>query len=197
MKLIQKNLGTLFIIVGPSRVGKDSILRALLKRRSLGLKKLVTTTTRPRRPREIAGRTYHYLTEAEFVKKIKNNELLEWAPVRNYRFGTPKEPLMTWLSHGQNVIQQVDVRGATAMKKIKSLKTTTIFILPGSIKELKKRFDATTFTSAQRKIRWEETTSELKRQTEFDYRVVNSEGKIDKTVKEVAQIIEAIILKNR
>ncbi|MFA5954149.1 MAG: guanylate kinase [Patescibacteria group bacterium] len=191
MKHQERTPGILFLLVGPSRVGKDSILKALLNRRSLRLKKLVTMTTRPRRPREVNGKTYHYVSDATFLQKDKTGGLLEWAPVRHYRFGTPREPLMTWLRNGQQVLQQVDVRGAAALRRIPGLNTVTVFILPGSVGELRQRLNKKGFTPAERRIRWQETLEELQRQTEFDYRVVNAQGKLNQAVDEVAVIIRA------
>ncbi|MFA7286439.1 MAG: guanylate kinase [Patescibacteria group bacterium] len=189
--LKQKNTGTLFLLVGPSRVGKDTILRSLLRRRSLGLVKLVTMTTRLRRPGEIAGKTYHYVSDDAFQERIAKKQLLEWAPVRNYKYGTPKEPLLTLLQQGHNVIQQIDVRGAAALRA-RTLRTITIFILPGSLAELKVRLSSNTFTPEQRRVRWTETEQELARQTEFDYRIVNTQGKLGQAVDEVAAIIRSI-----
>jgi len=183
--------GTLFLLVGPSRVGKDSILKALLHTRSLRLRKLITVTTRERRPHEVPGKTYHYVSEATFVKKARAGGFLEWAPVRNHRFGTPREPLLTWLRQGKNILQQIDVRGAAALKRIAHLNAVTIFILPGSIDELRRRLFRKSFTPEQQRIRWQETMQELRRQTEFDYRVINAEGKLGDAVQEVAEIIRA------
>lgn len=187
-----KKIGTLFILVGPSRVGKDSVLRGLLKMKSLRLKKLVTVTTRAKRPREIRGKTYHYVTENKFSEMISQKKFLEWAPVRNYRFGTPREPLLTWLSRGQDVIQQVDVRGADVLRRLKELPhVVTIFILPGSMNDLKQRLNNGAFKPGERRIRWQETLQELQKQAEYDYRVVNPAGKLAQTIKEVAEIIAA------
>lgn len=188
----QQFLGTLFLLVGPSRVGKDTILRALLRRRSLGLVKLVTMTTRARRTGETAGKTYHYVSDDVFKEQIASKQLLEWAPVRNFKYGTPKEPLLTLLQSGKNVIQQVDVRGAAALRQIPNIKTVTIFILPGSLAELKVRLASNTFTPEQRHVRWLETEQELARQTEFDYRIVNTQGKLRQAVDEAAGIIRSV-----
>lgn len=186
-----KKQGTLFLLVGPSRVGKDSILRGLLKMKSLKLRKSVTMTTREKRPGEVAGQTYHFVSEDAFFRKIKNHELLEWAPVRNHRFGTPKEPLLSWLRAGHNVIQQVDVRGADVISRLRFLKVITIFILPGSLNELKERLNNRHFSLEQRRIRWVEALWELKKQIEYDYRVINTKGHLQTAIDEVAEIIKA------
>lgn len=187
-----KQSGTLFLLVGPSRVGKDSVLKGLLRIKSLKLRKLVTATTRERRPGEVSGKTYYYVSGERFRRMIANRELLEWAPVRHHRFGTPREPLLTWLAHGQNVLQQIDVRGADALRRLHDLNVVTIFILPGSIEELKQRLNSKTFTPAERRIRWQETMHELQKQPEYDYRVVNAAGKLKATIAEVAAIIQLV-----
>ena len=186
-----KQHGTLFLLVGPSRVGKDSILKGLLSMKSLGLRKLVTATTRERRSNEVSGKTYYYLSNEEFLNLIRTKQLLEWAPVRNHQFGTPKEPLLTWLRAGYKVLQQIDVRGADALQRRHELKVVTIFILPGSLDELRRRLHSRAFTHTERRIRWRETVVELKKQAEYDYRVVNEEGKLKQTIYEVAAIIRS------
>ena|SRR3989338_3107763 len=186
-----KKQGTLYLLVGPSRVGKDSILRGLLKRRELRLRKLVTITSREKRAGEIGGKTYHFISEDEFSRRIRKNEFLEWAPVRNHRFGTPRQPLLSWLKSGHDVIQQVDVRGADVLQRLKFLNVVTIFILPGSMEELKDRLNNKIFSPEQKRIRWAETITELRKQTEYDYRVINAKGELGRAIKEVAEIIKA------
>lgn len=187
--------GTLYLLVGPSRVGKDSILRGLLKLKALRLRKLVTCTTRPRRPHEVAGQTYHYLSEDEFMRQLAKKQFLEWAPVRHHRFGTPSQPLLTWLKAGYDVLQQIDIRGADALRRVKGIRVVTIFILPGSVEELRRRMRAAAFTPEQRRIRWQETRRELKKQTAYDFRVVNAEGQLHRAIREVAEIIFATSLR--
>lgn len=186
-----KKQGTLYLLVGPSRVGKDSILRGLLKRRELRLRKLVTITSREKRAGEIGGKTYHFISEDEFSRRIRKNEFLEWAPVRNHRFGTPRQPLLSWLKSGHDVIQQVDVRGADVLQRLKFLNVVTIFILPGSMEELKDRLNNKIFSPEQKRIRWAETITELRKQTEYDYRVINAKGELGRAIREVAEIIKA------
>ena len=186
-----KKQGTLYLLVGPSRVGKDSILRGLLKRRELRLRKLVTITSREKRAGEIGGKTYHFISEDEFSRRIRKNEFLEWAPVRNHRFGTPRQPLLSWLKSGHDVIQQVDVRGADVLRRLKFLNVVTIFILPGSMEELKDRLNNKIFSPEQKRIRWAETITELRKQTEYDYRVINAKGELGRAIREVAEIIKA------
>lgn len=167
-------------------------MRGLLKLKSLELRKLVTATTRERRPREVNGKTYYYVSEERFKGMIAHGELLEWAPVRRHRFGTPREPLLSWLKRGWSVIQQIDVRGADALRHLRWLNVVTIFILPGSVGELKRRLNSKAFSPAERRIRWRETMREFMKQPEYDYRVVNAEGRLAQTIAEVAGIIRSL-----
>lgn len=167
-------------------------MRALLRRPTLRLRKLVTVTTRPPRPGEVKGHWYHFVSEAEFDARLKRGDFLEWAPVRGYKFGTPKEPLRTWLTKGYRVIQQIDVRGAASLSRVPWIRAKTIFILPGSVTDLKNRLQSKHFSPEQRKIRWQETVNELKQQVVYDFRVVNEWGKLKEAVDEAALFIRMI-----
>lgn len=184
--------GTLFLIVGPSRVGKDSILRGVLRAPSLRLHKVVTATTRACRSNEIPGKTYEFLSEEEFRRRLRAREFLEWAPVRGFKFGTPREPLKTLMRRGRRAIQQIDVRGIDSLRRIPWLQIVTIFILPGDVADLRKRLLTQDFTPAQRRLRWRETVSELKRSAEYDFRVVNVRGKLQEAIHETKEIIRAV-----
>lgn len=192
-----KKQGTLFLIVGPSQVGKDAIIKQLLRLPSLKLRKVVTATTRASRPGEIHGRNYYFISNQEFDRRIKRSEFFEWAYVQTHRSGTPREPLMTWLKVGHNVIQHIDVKGADILQTIPGLKTVSIFILPGSIRELRQRFNRRRFTPREARVRWQTTLFELAQQVKYDYRVVNVEGQLSTAVREVADIIRAVAGKRR
>ena len=189
---MKKSRGTLFLIVGPSRVGKDSIMHGLMRRSTLRLKKLVTYTTRSCRPNETPGRSYHFVSEQEFEQRLKRGEFLEWAPVRGYKFATPKEPLRTWLRQGKKVLQQIDVRGAKSLIKIIGPAVFTIFILPGSLDDLKQRLRQKIFFPKQRRIRWQETINEIAMQKEFDFRLVNKRGHLAEAINEAVEVIRAV-----
>ena len=186
-----KKQGTLFLIVGPSQVGKDAIIKRLLHMPSLKLRKVVTATTRAPRPGEIHGRNYYFISNQEFDKRIKRGEFFEWAYVQTHRSGTPREPLTTWLKTGHAVIQHIDVKGADVIQKIPSLNTVSIFVLPGTVSELRQRFNRRRFVPREARVRWRTTLAELAQQIKYDYRVVNAEGQLSTTVREVAEIIKA------
>ena len=108
--------GRLFVISGPSGVGKDSVID--------GLKKLgrpyhftVTATTRAMRPNETDGIDYIFLSRDEFRHMIEQNDLLEWAEVYGNLYGVPKSQVTDALNRGQDVIMKIDVQGAATVKK--------------------------------------------------------------------------------
>jgi len=185
--------GRLFIISGPSQIGKDSVVRALWKDPSLKLKHIITYTTRAKRPGEKNGLTYNFLTANQFNQLINKGALLEWATVRQSYFGTPKQPVLKALQQGLNVILQIDVQGATQIKKILP-NTVLIFITAESKKEIKRRiFASPKMTLAQKKSRWQEAINELKYQPEYKYTIVNRFNKLAETVKQTKDIIRSYL----
>lgn len=187
----KKTDGILFFIVGPSQVGKNAIIKRLLRIRSLHLHDVVTVTTRAPRPGEIAGKSYRFVTDARFDRMLKDKQFFEWAHIQTHRSGTPREPLLSWMRRGWNAIQDIDVQGADALRHHPELKVVTIFILPESLAALRARFNRRKFTPHEAKVRWQTTLRELKQQHKYDYRVVNVEGKLEQAVSEVAMIIRA------
>lgn len=186
-----KLTGKLFIISGPSQVGKDSLVRALLKIKALKLTGIVTNTTRAKRPGERSGVGLNFLSEKKFDELIKNNELLEWAHVRGGRFGTPKKPVLAALSNGQNVIINIDVQGANKVVKILP-QAIRIFITAESTNEIKRRiFASNKMTLEQKNHRWQEAIRELKESQYYNFIVVNRWGQKAKTIRKLAQIIKS------
>lgn len=185
-----KKKGTLFIISGPSQVGKDSVITAIKKIRSLNLKSIVTNTTRPRRPGEKNGQQLNFLTDKQFNKLINTNQLLEWACVRGYKFGTPKKEILSALNKGYNVIINVDVQGAIKINKLIN-NCILIFITAESPAEIKKRIYASyKMTAKQKAYRWQEAKKELKAMKLYDYIVINRWQKLPETVNKVVKIIK-------
>lgn len=187
--------GKLFIISGPSQVGKDTIVRALWHERSLNPARVITNTTRSPRPGERQGITYNFMPVEKFESLIKNGELLEWARVRNAYFGTPKQPVQSSLRRGKNVFLQIDVQGA-AQIKAKLPDTILIFVTAESTAEVRRRiFASTKMTSQQKTDRWAEAQRELKAKARYQYTVVNRFGQLPRTLTEVKAIVRAELTK--
>ncbi|MBI5466443.1 MAG: guanylate kinase [Candidatus Kerfeldbacteria bacterium] len=181
--------GKLFIISGPSQIGKDSIVRALWRDRTLKLTHVITNTTRAKRPGERQGVTYNFMNEKAFVSLIKRGKLLEWATVRQAYFGTPKKPVELALKQGRNIILQIDVQGA-AQVKAKLPATVLIFISAENAAEVKRRiFASTKMTDTQKKNRWLEAQKEFKSMTKYNHVVINHWGKLNQAIAEVKEII--------
>ncbi len=182
--------GKLFIISGPSQVGKDSVVRTLWRNKSLKLVHIITYTSRQRRPGEKNGQAYHFISKQTFEKMIERKELLEWAIVRQAYFGTPKKPVLQALNKGQNVILQIDVQGAAQIKS-KLPDTVLIFITAESKQEIKRRiFASTKMTAEQKHSRWEEAKRELTKKDGYQYIVVNRLGQLQQTDHQQKDIIQ-------
>ncbi|MFZ5390821.1 MAG: guanylate kinase [Patescibacteria group bacterium] len=183
-------LGQLFIVSGPSQIGKDSVVRSLWKDKTLRLVHIITYTTRPKRPGEKNGQAYNFVTPAVFEKMIKQQKFLEWATVRQAYFGTPKQPVQQALAKNKNVILQIDVQGA-AQIKTQLPDTILIFITAESKKEVKRRiFASNKMTKEQKQSRWQEAQQELTKKTNYQYLIINRLGQLDQTVSQVKNIIK-------
>jgi guanylate kinase len=152
---------------------------------------VVTATTRPRRPNEVDGIDYHFVSQQEFVELLEKDELLEHAIVYGQHKGIPKKQVRDALASGKDVIMRIDVQGAATIRHLVP-EAVFIFLTASSegelIRRLKKR---KTETSEGLKRRIATAREEMKRLDEFDYVVVNRDGYLDETVKTIAAIIIA------
>lgn len=180
--------GKLFIITGTSAVGKTSIAKRVLKKKKK-LTRSITFTSRKKRKSEKDGKDYHFITKEEFKKKIRKSDFLEWANNYGNLYGTDKKEITKFLNQGRNVLVVIDIKGALNINK-KWPKAVTIFILPESTDQLKKRFKKRGDTSkAAIKKRLEIAEWELSQAPKCDYWVVNPEYRIEMAVREVLEII--------
>jgi guanylate kinase len=129
--------GTLFVISGPSGVGKSSLIKKAISKLN-NFVKSVSVTTRPARAGEIQDENYHFISEAEFKKMLENNQLMEWAEYCGYYYGTPLKFVEDNLNKGINVILVIEVAGAMKIKKIVP-DAFLIFITVSNAFELEKR----------------------------------------------------------
>jgi guanylate kinase len=180
----------LIVISGPSGVGKDSVVQGL-KECGLPVHFVVTATTRPRRKDEIHGIDYFFVSKAEFAHMIEAQELIEYAIVYKDYKGIPKQQVREALASGRDVVMRLDVQGAASVRKL-APEAVLIFLTTQSEQELVDRLKARKSEKPQElSLRIATARQELKRVTEFDYVIVNSDGCLENTVETVMAIIRA------
>lgn len=180
----------LVVISGPSGVGKDATLNRM-KEGHHPFYFVVTATTRPKRPNEIDGVDYHFVSVGEFAEMIESNDLLEYAVVYGDYKGIPKKHVREALASGLDVIMRIDVQGAATIRKLVP-NAITIFLIAESEGELVRRLhERKTEESDKLKMRIATARQELKRLQEFDYVVVNRMDAQDDTAAKVLSIISA------
>jgi len=152
---------------------------------------VVTATTRPRRPNEVNGVDYHFVSQQEFAEMLEKNELLEHAVVYGQHKGIPKKQVREALASGKDVIMRIDVQGAATIRHLVP-QAVFVFLTASSEEELIRRLKKRkTETPEGLKRRIATAWEEMKRLDEFDYVVVNRDGSLDDTVKTIAAIITA------
>ena len=185
---IQRKNSKLFVISGPSGVGKDTILNQM-KKIYPSNHYVVTVTTRKKRVNEIDGKDYFFVTNQKFQDLIESNEFLESATVYNNNYGVPKNQVFLALSQNKNVIIKADIQGAKTIKNTID-DTTTIFINPPDISKLADHLSSRMSESKESfRLRMETSLLEIESQNEFDHVVNNPEGKIDQTLEKINAII--------
>ncbi len=180
----------LVIISGPSGVGKDA---ALMRMRELGFPFhfVVTATDRPRRPGEIPGVDYHFLSTDEFQDMIRDGEFLEWANVYGQLKGIPKWEVREALATGKDVVLRIDVQGAATIRAL-APDAILIFMLAKNEDELRSRLQwRRTDTPEQIEHRIETARRELDHIPSFDYVIVNEQARLDEAVGQIRSIIRA------
>jgi guanylate kinase len=164
--------GQLFIVSGPSGVGKGTICRELLKE-NIGIELSISMTTRKPRPGEVDGKCYYFVSHEQFESKIKADGFLEYARVYENYYGTPKQEVLDMLKKGTDVILEIDTQGALLAKK-QYPNGVFIFILPPTMAVLRQRLvDRRSETEEQIKMRLDTAMTEISFITEYDYYIVN------------------------
>lgn len=178
--------GILFILSGPSGVGKGTVRQRLFEQET-HLKYSVSATTREKRDGEQEGIDYFYTTKEQFEAMIQNGELLEHAQyVENY-YGTPRAYVKEQLEKGNDVFLEIEVQGALQVKE-NFPEGVFIFLFPPSLEELKNRIIGRGTESDELvRNRLKEAEKEIRMMSEYDYVVVNDD--VDQAVQKVKAII--------
>jgi len=169
--------GLMFVLSSPSGAGKTTLSRLLIERMP-GLKMSVSATTRAMRPGEVDGRDYLFVDKPRFEAMVKGNELLEWANVFDNRYGTPRAPVETALSAGQDVLFDIDWQGTQQLREKARDDLVSVFILPPTAKELERRLQRRAQdTRAIIRTRMAKAAGEMSHWPEYDYVIVNRDKK--------------------
>ncbi|QGT99623.1 Guanylate kinase [Candidatus Syntrophocurvum alkaliphilum] len=180
--------GILFVISGPSGVGKGTIKSALLKE-TKDIHLSISATTRLPREGEIDGKDYYFIGKNKFQKMIDNNDFLEWAKVYKNLYGTPLKNVKEKLKNGQDVLLEIDIQGALQVKS-KYPQGVYIFISPPSIEELVSRLCTRGQDSQESiSIRLANCKEEMEHMKYYNYVVINDN--LNEAVKKAKAIIVA------
>ena len=183
-----KKQGILVIISAPSGAGKGSVIEEM-KKQNENLWVSISATTRKPRANDKEGITYYFLSKEEFEEKLNENYFLEYTNYAGNYYGTPKKQIQEHLDKGQDVILEIEIEGAMNVKKLIP-EALCIFIMPPSLKELKRRLECRG-TDTKEKIleRFKIAYKEINEFTKYNYVVVNDE--IEIAADKVLSIIKA------
>jgi guanylate kinase len=185
--------GLMLVLSSPSGAGKTTLSRKLLQE-DANVSLSISVTTRPPRPGEINGRDYHFISDARFDEMVRDDELLEWARVFDYRYGTPRHPVADALVDGRDVLFDIDWQGTQQLREKARSDLVSIFVLPPSVPELERRLRSRA-QDDERTIRkrMAKAADEMSHWAEYDYVVINSN--IDHAFGEARAILYAERLK--
>lgn len=182
-----KRRGKLIVLSGPSGVGKTTLCKKILERRS-DIRYSISATSRPQRKDEQNGREYFFLSEREFKEWIGKGHFIEFAVVHNYLYGTPKKYLEDNVRRGYHVIMDVDVQGAKRLMKLYP-DGIFVFVIPPDVIELKNRLMKRN-TDKHEDIRSRLATASEELKYKGDYKYVIENRDLEDTVREILSIIE-------
>lgn len=181
--------GKIIILSAPSGTGKSTIISRLMQHPELKLEFSISATSRSPRGNEKNGKDYYFLSLEEFEQKVAQGHFVEWEEVyAGTKYGTLVDEVDRIINSGNNLIMDIDVRGALNVKKKYGSEAMTIFILPPSLKELEARLRARATDSEESLMkRIAKAGYEMEFAGKFDFQVVNDN--LDRAVEEVEKHI--------
>lgn len=182
----QKERGSLIVVSGPSGCGKGTVIQEFLKgHKDAWLS--ISCTSRDPRPGDVPNESYFFISREEFEEKIKNDEFLEYAEYNNNYYGTPKKHIEERLAKGIDVILEIEVQGALKVKELVP-EAICIFIMPPSMKELKKRLVGRGTESKEKVLgRFKTAYQEINNVTRYNYVVTNDD--VENAVAKMSAIL--------
>ncbi len=186
--------GILFVVSAPSGAGKTTLCAGL--RRTRDFIYSTSCTTRPPRPGEVDGDDYHFITEADFRRRLENGEFLEHAEVHGALYGTLSNPVLEKLEQGVDVLVDIDTNGAQQIRNSTnpgiSESLADVFIMPPDLEELRHRLERRgTETSAQINTRIRNAATEMQHWQRYRYTIISG------AIEEDLQKFRAIMLAER
>ncbi|MBU3730740.1 MAG: guanylate kinase [Beijerinckiaceae bacterium] len=167
--------GLMLVLSSPSGAGKTTLTK-LLRDEEPSLTLSISVTTRPRRPSEVHGVHYYFITPEEFVAMRDRGDLLEWAEVHGNFYGSPRKEIDRALQSGKDILFDIDYQGAMQVRKTAPDDVVSIFILPPSIPELRRRLERRAEDSASViQQRLKNAKNEIDRWRDYDYVLVNDD----------------------
>ena len=187
--------GIMFVVSSPSGAGKTTLTRNLVNTdRNLQLS--ISVTTRKRRPSEVDGVHYHFISKAKFAGMRKSGELLESANVHGNFYGTPRRPVEKALNAGHDVLFDIDWQGAKQLYEKMRADVVSVFVLPPSAHELKARLERRAEDSGEViRRRLKNATKEIPHWAEYDYVLINRD--LDRSFRDLRSILRAERAKRR
>ena len=179
--------GHLYIISGPSGVGKGTVIKELL-RQFPDLYLAISATTRLPREGERDGKDYHFFTQTNFDKMVEDDKLLEYAWVHDHCYGTLSSEVIPRIEQGQSVLLEIDIQGKEKVSQRLGSQCTSIFIVPPNIEILEQRL-RTRNTESESRIqgRIQIAKKELAAKEKYDYIVINEQ--LEAAVQAIAKIL--------
>ncbi|HEX5761739.1 MAG TPA: guanylate kinase [Solirubrobacterales bacterium] len=179
-------MGKVFVITGPSGVGKGTLI-ARLCQRVPDLELSVSATTRQPRGGEVDGRDYHFLTPEEFDARVEAEDFLEFATYSGNRYGTLRSEVAKRLDEGRSVVLEIEVQGAGQVRQAMR-ESIQVFIAPPDPAVLRERLETRGADSAEAiDARLKVAEVELAAQGDFDHLIVNDD--IDRAAAELEEIV--------
>lgn len=184
-----KRRGLMLVLSSPSGAGKTTLSRKLLQS-DKGIDISVSATTRAKRPNEVDGRDYSFVSPEKFEAMVKAEEFFEHASVFEHRYGTPKKPVTDALAAGRDVLFDIDWQGTQQLKERAREDLVAVFVLPPSHDELERRLKSRAQDSDDVVARrMAKAASEISHWPEYDYVVLNRD--IERALAQVKAILEA------
>ena len=183
-----KSNGMMFILSSPSGAGKTTLTKKL-KENNKNFQISISHTTRKPRPNEVDGKEYNFVNTEQFQLLIKEGSFFEYATIFGNYYGTLKKPVLDALSHGKDVLFDIDWQGTEQLKKIPNLNLITFFILPPDVEILKTRLlnrDQNKKKSVEERMK--KFNEEVSHWKDYDYVIINDD--LERCYGEVLSIIQ-------